>query len=432
MIGSAVAKIKGGAGIPPVVSADSLSIDIRGDKVADLGTFEGWEFQDNSFAISATINTEGETVTADDIDVRFGPNDFSGQFVYEAGDKPSIDIDISSKSFSIGAVLTKDQNDALNESLESSSSDDDGRVIPDVEIPVDFLNSVDGRVQLQFDKISLNDRDLSGATATATLKDGSLDITNLKGDTTFGDMEGSLKLSPSSDTYAIELDINLNKVRLGETLSSVTDKYPYTGHYIDTRLTGTGTNLRQIAASLDGFFWIRGGKRQIENIRFSSMFGDFFTGLFERINPFIKKDPYTTVDCDRYFFELEDGKMETAPVVLIKTDKMNFLSVGSIDLSTETINLGIETQPRKGVGISAGDIFTPFVRVGGTLDKPKATLDSRGTLIEGGAAYATLGLSILGKSLYQRWIKADKSCKKYGDIAREIRTKRDPDYVPAD
>jgi hypothetical protein len=146
----------------------------------------------------------------------------------------------------------------------------------------------------------------------------------------------------------------------------------------------------------------------------------------------MKEDPYTTIDCDRYFFELKSGKMETAPIILIKTDKVNFLSAGSIDLSTETIKLGIETQPRKGVGLSAGDIFTPFVKVGGTLDKPKATLDSKGTVIEGGAAYATLGLSIVAKGLYQRWIKADKSCEKYGEIARGIRTERDPNHVPVD
>jgi len=258
-IGSAVVKIKGGAGIPPVLSAESLSIDIRGDRVTDLGTIEDWVFKDISFAISATINTEGETVTADDIDVRFGPNDLTGKFTYKAGDKPNIDIAVSSKSFSIGRVLTKEQNDALSESLESSSSDNDGRVIPDAEIPVDFLNSVDAQLKLQFDKISLNDRDLNRATATATLKDGSLNITNLKGNTTFGNMEGSLQLRPSGDTYVIVLDLNLNKVRLGDTLSSVTDKYPYVGHDIDTRLTGSWSTLIEISSSLDGFFWIRGG-----------------------------------------------------------------------------------------------------------------------------------------------------------------------------
>jgi uncharacterized protein involved in outer membrane biogenesis len=433
-IGSVVANLKGRMGIPPVVAAESLSIDIHGDKLSDLGAFEGFEVEDVAFKIGATINTAGQTINANDVTMLVGPNDLSGQISFEMADKPRVDINLVSKNFDIGAVLTKEQNTALNKTLAGLDDDssDDNRLIPDALVPVEFLDSFDGSLQLQMDKITRFERELSTLSVQATLKDRTLKIFDLTANTTFGDVTGLLTLKPSGESYTFELGANLNKVRLGDTLAAATDKYPYKGHDIDTWLSGTGLNLRDMAATMDGYFWMRGDTRQIENIKFGSMFGDFFTGLWKRMNPYIETDLYTTIECDRYLFEIEKGKMETSPFILIKTDKLNFLSAGSINLANERLRLGIETEPRTGVGVSVGDLLTPFVRVGGTMSDPKAEVDAKGSVIEGGAAYVTLGLSIVAKGLYQRWVKEDKSCKQYTEIAREIRTKRDPDHVPKD
>jgi hypothetical protein len=433
-IGSVVAKLKGRMGIPPVVAAKSLSIDIHGDKLSDLGAFEGFEVKDVAFKIGATINTAGQTIKANDVMAVVGPNDLSGQISFKMADKPRIDINLASKSFDIGAVLTKDQNTQLNKLASGIDEDDknDGMLIPDALVPVEFLQSIDGSLKLQMDKITRFERELSTLSVKATLEDRTLNIFDINANTTFGDMTGSLQLKPSGETYILELGANLNKVRLADTLAAATDKYPYTGHDIDTWLSGTGLNLRDIAATMNGYFWMRGGTRQIENVKFGSMFGDFFTGLWKRMNPYIEKDRYTTIECDRYLFEIAKGKMETSPFILIKTDKLNFLSAGNINLSNERLRLGIETEPRTGVGVSVGDLLTPFVRVGGTMSDPKAEVDAKGSIVEGGAAYVTLGLSIVAKGLWQRWIKEDKSCKQYTEIARQIRQERDPDHVPLD
>jgi hypothetical protein len=450
-IGSAVAKINGKVSIPPAVSAESLSIDIRGDKLADLGTITGWEIKDNSFAITATINADGNSIKTDDVELQLGPNDLSGQFTYETGDKPNLNIDISSKLIDIGAVLTKEQNTALNATLGSSASADgsddtsksaskgNGKVIPDVDLPVNFLGAVNGQLKLQIDKINIGNRglnvDVRGLTSfavTATLKDGTLDIPDLAADTKYGNIKGSLNLQPGAETYVHELNMDLNGIRFADMLASVTDKYPYKGHNVDAWLKASGTNLRDIAASLDGYFWMRGGQRQVENVRFSSMFGDFFTGVLKRINPYSETDPYTTIVCDMYFFGIDKGKMQTAPFIVIKTDKLNVFAAGTIDLSSEHIKLGIEVNPRKGVGISVGDLVTPFVMVSGTLAEPRAGFDTTGSIIEGGAAYATLGLSIIAKSIYKRWLKKDRSCPEYTDKAREVGIKHFPAHMPTD
>ncbi|MGI9290032.1 MAG: hypothetical protein ACR2QG_02000, partial [Gammaproteobacteria bacterium] len=431
-VGSVEALIQGSASLPPAMTTERLIVSIKGDRLGDLGEIEGWELKDVPFSLSAAVTTDGERLEIDKLIAQFGPSDFTGQIEYRAQDKPFLDIDINSKNIDIGASITREQDEYVNAMLDDPSGSKDGRLIPDLEIPAELMNSFDGRLKLLVGTISRNEEKFSSMDMEANLKDGKLSIHSFKADTTLGDIKASLDLKPSGDAYQLIMNLNASRVRLVSAKASATDRIPYGGHDIDYRLVGQGLNLREIAATFNGYLWIRGGEREIENVRYSSLFGDAFTEIGSIVNPFYKKDPYTLIECERYFFEVEDGVMTTAPQAMIKTEKINVISAGVIDLKDESLKLGIETVPRKGVGVSAGDLFTPFVRIGGTMEAPKAEVDPKGSLIEGGAAYLTLGLSIIGKSLYQRWIKADKSCSEFTNIAREARINRDPDHVPPD
>ena len=63
----------------------------------------------------------------------------------------------------------------------------------------------------------------------------------------------------------------------------------------------------------------------------------------------------------------------------------------------EKIDVNFRTETRKAVDISASELFSPYVKLSGTLAKPSVALDAQGTLLSGGAAYLTGGLSILAK-----------------------------------
>ncbi len=65
------------------------------------------------------------------------------------------------------------------------------------------------------------------------------------------------------------------------------------------------------------------------------------------------------------------------------------------------------------------------------MAKPKLRLDPTGILVEGGAAFATAGLSIVAKSLYKRWLKKELSCDELTEEARKMRAKINPLEVPA-
>ncbi len=89
-----------------------------------------------------------------------------------------------------------------------------------------------------------------------------------------------------------------------------------------------------------------------------------------------------------------------------------------------------ETTPRKGIGVSVTDYITPFAKLEGSLSSPRITLDREGTVVEGGAAVLTLGLSILAKGLWKSWFGSREICEKVARKAIEIRRERDPGAVP--
>ena len=130
------------------------------------------------------------------------------------------------------------------------------------------------------------------------------------------------------------------------------------------------------------------------------------------------------------YFEARQGQVKTAPAVMVQTDKLSIVARGTIDLRSEHVDLAFKTTPLQGVGLSAGDIINPFIKLGGTLQAPALRLDVENAAIAGGVAAATAGMSILATSLWDRWIGSFDGCAKVLDEARKIRRTKNPADVP--
>ena len=71
--------------------------------------------------------------------------------------------------------------------------------------------------------------------------------------------------------------------------------------------------------------------------------------------------------------------------------------------------------------IMPGHILTkfgnPLIKVGGRMVAPAIELDPKGTVVSGGLAVATAGLSLVAKSMSDRFLSSKDPC---GDARREI------------
>jgi hypothetical protein len=116
----------------------------------------------------------------------------------------------------------------------------------------------------------------------------------------------------------------------------------------------------------------------------------------------------------------EKGMVELVPGLAFRTDKVDVVASGKINLRNEKLNVAFATRSRKGVGISVSKAITPYIKLGGNLANPQLAFDARGAAVSGGAAAVTGGLSILAAGLWDRWIATSKNpCRELYDTAEK-------------
>jgi hypothetical protein len=148
--------------------------------------------------------------------------------------------------------------------------------------------------------------------------------------------------------------------------------------------------------------------------------------ILKVINPFYQADPYTSIQCIVLAFEVNDGKVTSAPNSLFSTDKIRVIPKITTDLKTEALNIDITMRPQKGLTFSSGELFNSFVKVKGTLAKPRLAVDEAGALISGSAAVATAGLSILAGVAWDRLSRSKDPCGEAAGNGKEILSDRFP------
>ena len=91
------------------------------------------------------------------------------------------------------------------------------------------------------------------------------------------------------------------------------------------------------------------------------------------------------------------------------------------ELQNEQLDFDFKMGPRKKLSISAGEFINPYLKVTGTMAAPRLRLDPTGTLVTGGAAVATAGLSLLATAIWDRVSAASDPC---GEIVKQAEKKQ--------
>jgi hypothetical protein len=156
-----------------------------------------------------------------------------------------------------------------------------------------------------------------------------------------------------------------------------------------------------------------------ENTILKRLYGDMLNEILATINPFKKADGKSTIECVVLPVEVNAGMLGLNPEAFMRTNRVSIVTNASIDLKSEKLEMTFRSTPRKGLTISAGEIFNPFVMVVGTLAAPRLAVDAKGSLISGGAAVATGGLSILARATWDRLVRSGDPCETAAQQGRE-------------
>jgi hypothetical protein len=220
---------------------------------------------------------------------------------------------------------------------------------------------------------------------------------------------GQFELDATVAVPTMNLKLSGANLRIGTAAAAGQDLSTYPPAEVFASVQGSGHTWHELASSVNGKVRFYQGSGLIATAAFDSFYSDFFTRLFKGLDLSNKNSAYTKYDCGVFAADIISGQVKADPVV-IQTEHVTVLSTGTIDLKTEKIDFNFQTRPRTGLGINAGTVLNQFIKVGGTLKHPETEFNPAGAVIGSGAAVATVGLSYVAKSFFDRFLSSKDPC----------------------
>ncbi|MCB1931146.1 MAG: AsmA family protein [Candidatus Accumulibacter sp.] len=414
--------------LKPSFSADGLRLSVSGPKLSDLGRVKAWPLADLPFAVSTTMTGSENRLSMDDLQLTLGDSDLKGSVRIDTQTRPDIDLNVRSDYLHLDQLLAH-RTVATGETGEASGisqTTPDGKrkkLFSDNALRFEALRDFDGTLMASVTNVDSEHRQLRNVRANATLKDGLLVVKQLQADEHSGTLKAGFSVDSRDKQLLVKGDLQGSDVVFAIRGMSKEDHDQLPHLDLNSSFSASGNSISGLAAGLSGYFWLHASKGSFPSMEVGALYGDFASLLISTLNPFVKKDPYSKLSCGGIYLEANKGRVATAPAVVMQTDKLSIVAKGTIDLRSEAIDFAFKTTPLRGVGLSAGDIINPFIKLAGTLQAPVLRLDVQNAAIEGGVAAATAGMSILATSLWDRWIGSSDACEKVREEARKIRNR---------
>ncbi|MGI9222780.1 MAG: AsmA family protein [Woeseiaceae bacterium] len=421
-IGVGLAKLTGNGtlDLKGETSATLFDLDINIPNVADLGTLNGHRMRQQSFTLNANLTgSDREEIRVENLHATLGPSDIEGDILYRLGEVPTLAIQIQSDSVVVAPLIEKSVE------YDPAPEFDDNRLIPDIKIPFEAMARLNSSVTVDIGELQRDSLHIRDLVLRASIQDGALELSEAGFHAASGAITARGSLDPNAGEGAAGFELVARNFAMG--MSELNQDVSMTGD-IDIKLDSTGTDLRALLGNATGVFFLnaRGG-RMLNNRFLQALYGSLLDEIVGTINPFAKTEEYTDFECVIMPVLLDDGMVTSEPNSLVATDKMQMVAKSEVNLKNESLDINIRTTPKKGISFSAGEIINPYVKIVGTLAKPKLAVDETGVLLSGGAAVATGGLSVLARAAWTRLSRAKDPCEELARESKELLSDRLPD-----
>jgi AsmA family protein len=408
--------------------ATGLVISARGDNLKDLGQVEGLIFPEHNFSLDLRLESDASRVHIPDLQAQLGDSELSGRFAYEFGDKPNIEIKLSSPFLDLAPMLeerVKQLEEANNEAAQTEPvpATASGKAIPDVPVPVETLNLANLVAEIDITELRTPRRVIQNLEIDVSLQDGDLQVSRFRAEGVEGDLRARFRTVVEGAGIVTSGEFEGREIVLGA--GKATEKgavFPKQNFRLE--FDTAGATSRELVANLNGYAQLTGADGRLSNSYALGLFGSFFGELLSSVNPFVKREPYTSISCFAAYVEIVDGVATINPGAVLQTDKIDVFARGEVNLKSERIKMRFDTTARKGLGVSLGDFVNPFVGVGGTLARPRLGVDPENAMFEGGFAVATGGMSVVVTSLFRSWFGSKDPCADFAAKAEKYHAAR--------
>ena len=277
------------------------------------------------------------------------------------------------------------------------------------ELSTAALKDLAGTVRLYVGLLHLDAIDLEQVSVNADLKDGQLKMSVAAENER---LTVDVELKPAGTEWQVALNHKgkmdiadlIARTRLGKDDSQAPLE-------VDMQLKATGTSLTELLQSANGQFLMEIGEGQLSEAMAAYLpLGSVLYTVVQKLLPEGREKQRGTLECVVLQLDIAKGIATSSKGLALRTDQMNLIGGGALNLSTGEIDLRFKTAQRKGIGLNILGVADRLVGVTGTLQNPAIKLDVGTTVAYGAAAWATAGLSVLADSIYTRLTAFGNPC----------------------
>jgi uncharacterized protein involved in outer membrane biogenesis len=399
VVASGDARINASGTLPSGDRASTLKLHAKGSRLTDLlSTLPPLAFEG-----SADLVLSQNSVSIDPLQARVGSSDLAGRLVVEAGDRTSISGKLSSTRLDLTEFAAGEEAaDQAGAAPATPAQTPPGKyVFTEEPLPLEPLRTAEAALEVDAAELVTAAITMSDLAATVDLKGGNLELDARFKGPRGGLTTGRIGLDASGEQADLTAAVKMRDLRINIASGDVKDVSDIPPVDITLDLATSGASPRALAARSNGRVLLTLGPGKLESGLLGRVSGDVIAQLTAALNPFQQQDPQTLLECGLAVVGIDNGLATLEPMI-VQNEKVTILAAGTVDFSTEALALEFNTQPRKGVGVSADMFVTPFVALRGTLANPSVGVNEKGTLLTAGAAVATGGLSFLAQAVKDR------------------------------
>lgn len=383
--GGAVLAIKGIIADLATASGIDLDIFLEGEELGDLNDLAGGGIPYmGAYRVRFHVSQTGSIYEISALQLGLAGSDISGTATISVHGRPSITAQLTSSLLDIPSLTGGSANGGAGGSTAvapapsgqggGSSSGSSRYVLSEDPLPFDALGFADANVSLSVNKLNLDGQlSADNVDLTLILSAGNLRITPLSLDLSTG---GHITLWTTVNSAAahptVALKIDGDGLDYGRLLAIYGEENSFGGTLnFDADLSGAGTSLHAIGASLNGPIKLRGENGTIDNRWLKLLTG----GVSDILGPLFGNQRTATLHCVLFDAQAQDGVIAASGIAL-DSEVFTLFGRGSIDLRDESLDLHFSSGTRK---IAITSLVPPF-NVTGTLNDPKVRPDVVGAV----------------------------------------------------
>ena len=381
------------------VTGIDLKLVAKGSDIANFQQFSGEPLPvKGPFEVAGHLSAPTlENFKISDIAILLGESKISGEIeLNRKSTRPRVTAKFQSPKLDLRPFINPADSDAKTETKTKKSAGKRDKVFSTEPFSLQAFQLVDAAVSLRVDQILTHRIALDKFNLDLNLKNGHLIVKPLTTDSGGGHLTGNLDLRTNKNHITLATRITAQKIDLGDMLKKLGIARDLDGVLeVDINLKGQGNSVAALMAGLNGDVVVFLSEGQMP-VKYLNLVGaDLTTSLLKIVNPFGKKIEKAQINCAVCDFNIKDGLAQSDVLMIDDPDK-TLLSAGTINLKTEALDFGIQTQPKEGLGtketgkvsVSLSAITKPF-KLGGTLANPSLGISAE-------RAAKTIGSALIG------------------------------------